>query len=184
VQSRSPEETQPWSSASGRVHTETDHATYSNAADQPGRVSDADDTDKLAEIREQKRQQLLAEAEGETRAESTSDETNPSTPSEPIHVDGSEAFTDHLATHDVALVDFYADWCGPCKQLEPIVAELAAGTDAAVLKVDIDAHQGLAAEYGVRSVPTLVVFEGGDVVEQVVGVHGKDRLAGLVGRYT
>jgi thioredoxin 1 len=61
---------------------------------------------------------------------------------------------------------------------------LAAETDAAVLKVDIDAHQELAAEYGVRSVPTLVVFEAGDVVEQVVGVHGKDRLAGLVGRYT
>jgi len=147
-------------------------------------VSDTDDTDRLAEIRERKREQLLAEADGTAGAETALDKTNPSTSSEPIHVDGSDAFADHLATHDVALADFHADWCGPCKQLEPIVAELAAETDAAVLKVDIDAHQELAAEYGVRSVPTLAVFEAGDVVEQVVGVHGKDRLAGLVGRYT
>jgi thioredoxin 1 len=147
-------------------------------------VSDADDTDRLAEIRERKREQLLAEADGTADGETTESGTTQSAPSEPIHVDGPEAFTDHLATHDVALADFYADWCGPCKQLEPIVTELAAETDAAVLKVDIDAYQELAAEYGVRSVPTLVVFEAGDVVEQVVGVHGKDRLAGLVGRYT
>ena len=147
-------------------------------------MSDADDTDRLAEIRERKREQLLAEAGEEPPDRSATTEADSSAPSEPIHVDGSDAFADHLATHDVALADFYADWCGPCKQLEPIVAELAAETDAAVLKVDIDAHQELAAEYGVRSVPTLAVFEAGDVVEQVVGVHGKDRLAGLVGRYT
>jgi thioredoxin 1 len=136
-------------------------------------VSDADDTDRLAEIRERKREQLLAEAGEEPPDRSATTEADSSTASEPIHVDGSDAFADHLATHDVALADFHADWCGPCKQLEPIVAELAAETDAAVLKVDIDAHQ-----------ETLVVFEAGDVVEQVVGVHGKDRLAGLVGRYT
>ncbi len=147
-------------------------------------MSDADNTDGLAEIRERKREQLLAEAGGEPPDRSATTEADSSAPSEPIHVDGPDAFADHLATHDVALADFHADWCGPCKQLEPIVAELAAETDAAVLKIDIDAHQELAAEYGVRSVPTLVVFEAGEVAEQVVGVHGKDRLAGLVGRYT
>ena len=147
-------------------------------------MSDADDTDRLAEIRERKRERLRAEAGEVSPDEATASGTDASTPSEPIHVDSAEAFGDHLATHDVALVDFYADWCGPCKQLEPIVAELAAETDAAVLKVDIDAHRQLAAEHGVRSVPTLAVVEGGDVVEQVVGVHGRDRLAALVGRYT
>jgi thioredoxin 1 len=83
----------------------------------------------------------------------------------------------------VVLVDFYADWCGPCGMLEPIVASIADSTDAAVLKVDIDQMQGLATQYGVRSVPTMILFADGEQVEQIVGVQGEDKLTRLVERY-
>jgi thioredoxin 1 len=91
---------------------------------------------------------------------------------------------DHLAElvheHDVLLVDFYADWCGPCKMLEPTVETIAAETAAAVAKVDIDAHQDIAAQYQVQGVPTLYLFAGGEPVERVVGVQDEGTLRGLV----
>ncbi|TQR21944.1 hypothetical protein C9J85_19490 [Haloferax sp. wsp5] len=79
---------------------------------------------------------------------------------------------DDAVADDVVLVDFYADWCGPCKQLEPAVERIAAGTAATVAKVDIDANQQLAAKYGVRSVPTLLLFVDGEPVERLVGCTG------------
>ena len=138
------------------------------------------ESDRIEEIREQKRQELMTEGTDDT-ADTDGDG---GTPSEPIHVDGTGEFDDLTADHDVAFVDFYADWCGPCKQLEPVVEQLAAETDAAVLKVDIDANRQLAARHGVRSVPTMVLFADGEPVEQVVGVQGPDRLAGLIRQYT
>jgi thioredoxin 1 len=68
--------------------------------------------------------------------------------------------------------------------LEPVVESVAAETDAAVAKVDVDANQALAAEYGVRGVPTLVLFAGGEQVEEVVGVQSEDDLRSLVDSYT
>jgi thioredoxin 1 len=100
-----------------------------------------------------------------------------------VHVEGGEHLSELVANYDVVLTDFYADWCGPCKTLEPIVAELAAETDAVVAKVDVDAHQALAGQYNVRGVPTLVLFAGGEPVEQIVGVRNKDQLAGLIERH-
>lgn len=141
------------------------------------------ESDRLDEIRAQKREELLAEhGDGESTADGTAAGTE--SPSEPIHVDGADHLSELLADHDVVFADFFADWCGPCKQLEPTVEQLAAQTDAAVVKVDIDANQQLAAQYGVRSVPTMVLFADGEVAEQVVGVRGADRLADLIGRYT
>ena len=80
-------------------------------------------------------------------------------------------------------MDFYADWCGPCKQLEPIVERIAAGTAATVAKVDIDANQQLAAKYGVRSVPTLLLFADGGPVERLVGMQQEPQLRSLVESY-
>jgi thioredoxin 1 len=106
------------------------------------------------------------------------------TPSEPTSVDGQAELDEFVADHDVVLTDFYADWCGPCKMLEPIVETLAAETDAAVAKVDVDANQPLAREYGVRGVPTLVLFADGEQVEEIVGVQSEEQLRALVGEYT
>jgi thioredoxin 1 len=101
-------------------------------------------------------------------------------PSEPVQIESSEALAETVESYGVVLTDFYADWCGPCKMIAPVVEELAAETDAAVAKVDVDANQALAAEYGVRGVPTLVLFADGEAVEQVVGAQPKEQLQALI----
>jgi thioredoxin 1 len=73
------------------------------------------------------------------------------------------------------LVDFWAEWCGPCKMIAPILDELADEYDGRVRigKVNIDEQQGLAAEYGVRAIPTLLLFDKGQVADQIVGLRSK-----------
>ena len=105
-------------------------------------------------------------------------------PTRPVAVDGTSELDDLVASHDVVLVDFYADWCGPCQMLEPTVETLAAETGATVAKVDVDANQQLAAAYGVQGVPTLILFAGGEQVEEVVGLKGEDELRALIETYT
>ena len=134
------------------------------------------DSDELERIRQRKRERLEGSADG---GAGTSD----AAPTEPIHVEGQDHLGEVTDEYDVVLVDFYADWCGPCQMLEPIVESLAAETGAAVAKVDVDANQALASQYGVRGVPMLLLFADGEAVEQMVGVQQKEQLAGLIERY-
>jgi thioredoxin 1 len=73
------------------------------------------------------------------------------------------------------LVDFWAEWCSPCRALAPILDELAAEYDGKVKigKVNIDEHQGLASQFGIQSIPTLLLFKDGQVAEQIVGLRSK-----------
>ncbi len=73
------------------------------------------------------------------------------------------------------LVDFWAEWCGPCKMIAPILEELASEYDGKVKvgKVNIDEYQSIATEYGIRAIPTLLIFKYGEVAEQVVGLRSK-----------
>lgn len=73
------------------------------------------------------------------------------------------------------LVDFWAEWCGPCKMIAPILDELAEEYDGRVKigKVNIDEQQAVAAEYGIRAIPTLLLFHKGQVADQIVGLHSK-----------
>ncbi len=117
-------------------------------------------------------------------ATDTASDAGTATTNEPLHVDGQSQLDDVVAEHDVVLMDFYADWCGPCQMLEPVVETLAAETDAAVAKVDVDANQQLAGAYGVRGVPTLVLFADGEQVEELVGLQSEDQLRALIETHT
>ena len=103
--------------------------------------------------------------------------------SEPVHIRSGEHLDELVGEGGVVLVDFYADWCGPCKMLEPVVEELAAETEATVAKVDIDQLQQLAQRYRVQGVPTMFLFAGGEQVEQMVGVKQKEKLRSTIEQY-
>lgn len=111
---------------------------------------------------------------------------NGSGPNEPVLLTPAN-FDSFVAEHDVVLVDVWAEWCGPCKQLDPEVEELAAETDVAVGKIDYDEHpeladsqrsllgRGLVATPGVTwGLPSLFVIADGEVVERSIGFENRD----------
>ena len=76
------------------------------------------------------------------------------------------------------LVDFWAEWCGPCKMLAPMIDELASEYDGRVKigKVNIDDHQSLASQYGIRAIPTMLIFKNGAIIDRIVGAQPKQAI--------
>jgi thioredoxin 1 len=94
-------------------------------------------------------------------------------------------FNEIIQSEKPVLIDFFATWCGPCQAMPPILKELKSklGDKVSVLKIDVDKNQQLANKYGVRSVPTLMLFKRGELVWRESGVFSAQQLAGIINQH-
>ena len=97
-------------------------------------------------------------------------------------VNGNTFKAQVLENSKPVLVDFYADWCGPCKMLAPVIEQIAGeSSNYDVYKLNVDEAPELAAQYGVMSIPTLIVFMNGEVVAKTIGVQSKQTILNMLG---
>ena len=91
-------------------------------------------------------------------------------------------FSEIISKDQPVLVDFFADWCGPCKMLSPILKQVkdALGEDVTIIKIDVDKNQSLASKYQVRGVPTMLLFKNGKQVWRQSGVLQKDNIINVI----
>ncbi len=95
-----------------------------------------------------------------------------------LHLDEKNFETEVLKSHLPVLVDFWAEWCGPCKMIGPIIDQLSVELQGKMkmVKVNVDESPKLAGQFNVMSIPTLLIFKGGQPVDQIVGAMPKDKL--------
>jgi thioredoxin 1 len=103
----------------------------------------------------------------------------------PIEVTDANFKSEVLESTTPVIVDFWAEWCGPCKMIAPLMEQLATEYDGKlkVGKVDVDSNQQTSMQFGIRSIPTLLIFKNGKVVDQIVGVVPKHTLADKISKH-
>ena len=93
----------------------------------------------------------------------------------------SENFDSVIKENEIAIVDFWAPWCGPCRMMGPVIDEIAEErADIAVCKVNVDEEEALAARFGVMSIPTVIIFKNGEIKEQSLGAKPKEMILDLI----
>lgn len=119
---------------------------------------------ELDELREKKAEELMKKM---------------SYPNEPVKVTDSD-FDEFVSEHDVVLVDLWADWCAPCKRLEPILEELAGEVDAAIGKLNVDENREVPSRYSVTAIPTMLLFKDGEMVDRLQGLMPKEKIKAAI----
>jgi len=96
-----------------------------------------------------------------------------------VKIDNSNFQSDVLGSSEPVVVDFWAEWCGPCKMISPALEEISEEMDGQVkiAKVNVDENQELAVQYGVRSIPMLLMFKNGEIADQMIGAAPKAKLS-------
>ena len=89
----------------------------------------------------------------------------------------------NTVSQGITVIDFYADWCGPCKMLTPILEKVSQKVEAQICKVNVDESRELALQYGVRGIPFLIVMKDGKMVEQSVGLKDENTILEMIGRH-
>ena len=92
-------------------------------------------------------------------------------------------FDEEVLKSDIpVLIDFWAEWCAPCKMLGPTIEEIAAEYQgrAKVAKINVDQNPGLAQRYGIRSIPAIILFSNGEVADQLIGVQSKETIGAMI----
>ncbi|MFO8133658.1 MAG: thioredoxin [Thermoplasmatota archaeon] len=131
-------------------------------------------SEETENIKKKKMEQLLERVKGSSKM-----------PGKPVQVTDSDMH-DVVQQHPLVVVDCWAPWCGPCRMLSPIIEDLASDMqgDVVFAKLNTDENQQTAKQYGIMSIPTLLLFKDGELIDQQMGALPKDMLRSWIERYT
>lgn len=101
-----------------------------------------------------------------------------------VSINSRDALETEIENNDLVLVDFYADWCGPCKMMEPVLEDVNDELDeVTVLKVNVDENQDISTEYDVKGIPTLIIYHEESIVDRLVGAQSESDLINTLEEY-
>jgi len=138
--------------------------------------------EELKRIRQKRLREMIAKSSG--NEDEDRGKSGESAPTRPIEITDA-TFRKAIESHPVVVVDCWASWCAPCRILSPIIEELAQDCAGKILfaKLNVDENQERSLEYGIMSIPTLLVFKGGKLVDRIVGAMPRSMLEPKITRY-